>query len=161
MGHSTAKGYLNKSCLNEEKEYNVIRCNEQRQKFLPSGTRCRTSAASSRSCNNSNIATRYRATAAAAAEVHGRYIQMHTRMSCSSAQYGNWLYCFFITGPGTLLWNHARSLRNKRGTTTVITTHRAAAVATYETDCSIAQTTHRTYFYILEKKREMSLKKTK
>ena len=125
--------------------------------FLPSGTRWRAAACSS--CSNTTIATHYRA--AAAAEVHGRYIQIHTRTLCSSAQYN----CN-LSGQGTPLWKRTRCLRNSNKTT-----HNRAASAAAAALCMHIKLTsrllrrhlnhHRTYFYTGTSQREMTHKNTR
>ena len=67
--------------IRERKYWNKMQRTTAKQ--MPSGTRWRTAAACSSSCSkNSSVATHR----AAAAEIYGRYIQIHTRSSYSSLQ---------------------------------------------------------------------------
>ena len=145
----TAKGYIeSKPCYIEDKKA-WIRRNEPQQQNLPSSTRWRTAAAISSSCSNrcsnSSIATHYRA----AAEVHGRCIQSHTRTSCSSVQ-----YIYDWSGQCILLWNRTRCLRNtKRNTNGNNSTQQSSSSSgsstmyAYKTDFSIAQPTPQSSSY--------------
>ena len=115
-----------------------IRCSEREQN-LPSGTRWRTAAASSSCCSNSSTATHYTA--------GGRYIRIHTRTSCRSVHYNNYNRSG-PSGPGTLLSNRTRCLRNKNknncNNNTEQQQHRQQhydRMYVYKTDFSIAQTT--------------------
>ena len=127
---STAEGYIEKKRVWMKRKKNTgIRCSEPREQIFPSGSRWRTAAPSS-----SSIATRYTAT--------GTYIRIHTRTSCSSVQYNN----SNRSGPGTLLRNRTRCLRNKKRKNSVNNTQSSSSSASssmyvYKTDFSIAQTT--------------------
>ena len=104
---------------------------------------------------NSNIGTYYRT---AATEVHGRHIQIHTRTSCSSVWYNN-----FLSGQGTLLLNRTRCLQNKKRNNSKNNTQSSSGGSStmypHKTDFSIAQATPQSSSYIFlhrHKKREMS-----
>ena len=63
-------------------------------------------AACSSSCSNISIATHR----AAAAEIHGRYIETHTRTSYSSAHLSS---RYNLSGPGNPLRNHPHGAQQK------------------------------------------------
>ena len=81
----------------------------------------------------------------------GRYIRIHTRTSRSSVQYND----YNRSGPGTLLWNRTRCLRNKK--IKVLTTEQQqqrqqhyVCIYNWLLDCSDDTSTiidDRTYFY--------------
>ena len=104
----------------------------------------RTAAASSSSCSNSSITPHYTEA--------GRSIRIHTRTLCSSVQ-------FNLSGPGTLLGNHTRCLRNKKRNNCNNNTQSSSTMYTYNTDFSIAQATLQSssmivHIFALELKKE-------
>ena len=86
---STAKGFIeNKSCLNEEKETLESDALNHSNNFIIRHTMTNSCSSKQQQLQQQHccsIATHYRA--AAAKNVHGRYMQIHTRTSCSSVQY--------------------------------------------------------------------------
>ena len=89
--------------------------------------------------SNSSIATHR---AAAAAAMHGSYIQIHTRTLYSSLQ-----YTYNLSGPGTLWRNHTRCLKKRDEKKTVLVHQKKNKTSTPEIEppTSYSQGEHATF----------------